>query len=171
MYHKEQIEFVQKSDADLVTALTITNVPEAVGIVRAARSRGLPVVVSFTLETDGSLPTGQSLQQAIEAVDNATGHSCAYYMINCAQPTHFSAAIATSEPWVKRVRGLRANASRLSHAELNEASVLDCGDPLELAAQYADLLRRHPHVNILGGCCGTDHRHIQEIARACKTDS
>jgi len=167
-YHGEQIGFFRESDADLVTALTITNTPEAIGIVRAARKLRLPVVISFTLETDGRLPTGQRLQEAIEVVDSATDRGTAYYMINCAHPTHFEAVVATSERWVKRVRGVRANASRLSHAELNEAPTLDEGDPRELGAQYADLLCRHPHINVLGGCCGTDHRHVAEITRACK---
>ena len=166
-YHSEQINCFQATDADLVTAITITNVPEAVGIVRASRAAGLPVVVSFTLETDGRLPTGQSLREAIESVDTATDQAAAYFMINCAHPTHFDATLATSEPWVRRLRGVRANASKLSHAEQNEASDLDDGDPQELAAHYDELLRRHPYINVLGGCCGTDHRHVGEIARVC----
>jgi homocysteine S-methyltransferase len=170
-YHSQQISVFRDTDADLVTAITMTNTPEAIGIVRAARNFGLPVVISFTLETDGRLPTGQRLQDAIDAVDAATDRVTAYYMLNCAHPTHFDAAIATSEPWIKRLRGLRANASRLSHAELNEAPDLDDGNPLELGAQYGDLLRRHPHINVLGGCCGTDHRHIEEIARMCQAPS
>ena len=92
-------------------------------------------------------------------------------MINCAHPTHFDAAIDVNEPWVTRLRGVRANASRRSHAELDEAPDLDDGNPLELGGQYSDLVRRHPHINVLGGCCGTDHRHIEEIARACKAAS
>ncbi len=167
-YHREQIGFFRDCDADLVAALTITNIPEAIGIVRAAGNQGLPVVISFTLETDGHLPTGESLQEAIKVVDSSTDNAAAYYMINCAHPAHFGVAVATSEPWVKRLRGVRANASQLSHAELNEAPTLDEGNPRELAAQYAELLRLHPHINVLGGCCGTDHRHIEEIARACK---
>jgi S-methylmethionine-dependent homocysteine/selenocysteine methylase len=170
-YHSQQIGVFRETDADLITAITMTNKPEAIGIVRAARASGLPVVISFTLETDGCLPTGQSLKEAIDAVDAATNKAPAYYMINCAHPTHFDAALAASEPWVMRLRGVRANASRRSHAELNEAPDLDDGNPRELGAQYADLLRRHPHINVLGGCCGTDHRHIEEIARACKAVS
>jgi S-methylmethionine-dependent homocysteine/selenocysteine methylase len=170
-YHSQQIGLFRETDADLVTAITITNTPEAIGIVRAACTRGLPVVISFTLETDGCLPTGQSLQEAIDAVDAATDKVTSCYMINCAHPTHFDTAIATNEPWVSRLRGIRANASKLSHAELNEAPKLDDGNPRELGAQYGDLLRRHPHINVLGGCCGTDHRHIEEIARACKAVS
>jgi len=170
-YHSQQIGVFRDTDVDLVTALTITDTPEAIGIVRAARSLDLPVVISFTLETDGCLPTVQTLQEAIDAVDAATDTVTAYYMINCAHPTHFDAAIATREPWIRRLRGVRANASRLSHAELNEAPDLDDGNPPELGAQYGDLLRRHPHINVLGGCCGTDHRHIEEIARACRAPS
>ncbi len=170
-YHRQQIAVFQETEVDMVTALTITNTPEAIGIVRAACASALPVVISFTLETDGSLPTGQSLREAIDAVDAATDKGTAYYMINCAHPTHFDTAIATSEPWINRLRGIRANASKLSHAELNEAPDLDDGNPRELGAQYSDLLRRHPHMNVLGGCCGTDHRHIEEIARACKGNS
>jgi homocysteine S-methyltransferase len=152
-----------------VTALTITNTPEAIGIVRAVRASGLPVVI--TLETDGRSPTGQSLKEAIDAVDAATDKVTAYYRINCAHPTHFDAVMATSQPWVKRLRGVRANASRLSHTELNEAPDLGDGNPLEFGAQYRNLLRRHPHINVLGGCCGTDHRHVEGIARACKAVS
>jgi S-methylmethionine-dependent homocysteine/selenocysteine methylase len=170
-YHGQQIDVFRETEADMVTAITITNTPEAIGIVRAARASGLPVVISFTLETDGRLPTGQSLKEAIDAVDSATDKKTAYFMINCAHPTHFETSIATGEPWVKRLRGIRANASKLSHAELNDAPGLDDGNPRELGRQYADLLRRHPQINVLGGCCGTDHRHMEEIARACKEAS
>jgi S-methylmethionine-dependent homocysteine/selenocysteine methylase len=170
-YHSEQIGVFRETDADLVTAITMTNLPEAIGIVRAARTKGLPVVISFTLETDGCLPTGQSLEEAIDAVDTATEKTPAYYMINCAHPTHFDAAVATNRPWVKRLRGVRANASSLSHTELNEAPELDDGNPLEFGVQHGDLLRLHSHINVLGGCCGTDHRHIEEIARVCKAAS
>jgi homocysteine S-methyltransferase len=167
-YHSQQIGVFRETEVDLVTGITITNTPEAIGIVRAARASGLPVVISFTLETDGCLPTGQSLKEAIDAVDAATHKETAYYMINCAHPTHFASAIETSEPWVTRLLGIRANASKLSHAELNEAAGLDEGNPRELGTQYSELLRHHRHINVLGGCCGTDHRHIEEIARACK---
>jgi S-methylmethionine-dependent homocysteine/selenocysteine methylase len=170
-YHSQQIGFFRETDADFITAITITNIPEAIGIVRAASASGLPVVISFTLETDGSLPTGQGLKEAINSVDAATANATAYYMINCAHPTHFHAVIDVNEPWVRRLRGVRANASRRSHSELNEAPDLDDGNPRELGSQYGDLLRRHPHINVLGGCCGTDHRHIEEIARACRSGS
>jgi S-methylmethionine-dependent homocysteine/selenocysteine methylase len=151
---------------DLVTAITMTYPAEAIGIANAARAAGVPVVISFTVETDGTLPNGQSLGDAIGAVDAATGSSPIYYMINCAHPTHF-ASILSSQPWVARIRGIRANASRMSHAELDEAEELDAGDPDELATQYAELRRAHPQLSVLGGCCGTSDRHIDAISTAC----
>jgi homocysteine S-methyltransferase len=166
-YHGTQIRTFRDTEADMVSAFTITNVPEAIGIVRAARAAGLPVVISFTVETDGRLPTGPTLREAIEQVDGATGAAPAYYMINCAHPAHFGPALAAGEPWTMRIRGLRANSSRRSHAELDESPELDEGDPVELGAQYRDLRARFPHINVLGGCCGTDHRHVREIALAC----
>ena len=125
------------------------------------------MVVSFTVETDGRLPTGQTLGDAIAAVDAATSACPAYYMINCAHPTHFAGMLAEAGARTNRLGGLRANASRCSHAELDEATELDDGDPVELGAQYRDLLRRFPQIRVLGGCCGTDHRHVEQIGQAC----
>ena len=167
-YHAEQIGVFAKSDADMVTAITMTNTNEAIGLARAAQAAGMPVAISFTLETDGRLPTGQGLKEAIEEVDAATGNAPAYYMINCAHPTHFEATLTPEAAWVKRVRGIRANASRRSHAELNEAPDLDEGNPAELGAEYRALQRKHPQINVLGGCCGTDRRHVEAICGACK---
>jgi S-methylmethionine-dependent homocysteine/selenocysteine methylase len=166
-YHAWQVRVFREAGADLITAMTMTNIPEAIGVARAAEAAGIQSVISFTVETDGRLPTGDELGGAIEAVDADTNGSPAYYMINCAHPTHFADALNTSSAWVNRVRGLRANASRQSHAELDNAADLDSGNPTELGANYADLLRRLPHINVLGGCCGTDHRHIDSIAQAC----
>ncbi len=166
-YHCEQIGIFRDAGADLVTAITMTNVSEAVGIVQAAHKAGMPSVISFTLETDGCLPTGEKLSEAIKAVDQKTGGGPAYYMINCAHPTHFDDVLEAGSTWVTRLRGLRANSSRCSHAELDNAPELDIGNPEELGEQYRDLLRRFPHINVLGGCCGTDHRHVDCISRAC----
>lgn len=167
-YHAEQIGTFAETSADMVTAITMTNVEEAIGLTRAAKDVGLPAVISFTVETDGKLPTGQRLADAIDAVDQATEAAPAYFMINCAHPTHFEAEMARAGGGLDRVRGLRANASSLSHAELDEASDLDEGDPDELGHQYRELLRLNPRINVLGGCCGTDHRHIEKISRACR---
>lgn len=166
-YHREQIETFADSAADLVTALTMNYVEEAIGIVRAAQKANMPVAISFTVETDGNLPTGQTLKSAIQQVDQATAGYPAYYMINCAHPTHFEHIVAEGGQWLERLRGLRANASRRSHAELNEAPDLDMGNPVELGKQYARLKQRLPHLNVMGGCCGTDHRHLEQIAEAC----
>lgn len=167
-YHAEQVETLARTEADMLAALTMTHAEEATGIVRAAQQAGMPIAVSFTVETDGRLPSGQTLEAAIGQVDAATASYPSYYMINCAHPTHFDHALAAREPWAGRIRGLRANASRKSHAELNDSTELDSGDPVELGAQYVRLKKeRLPALNVLGGCCGTDHRHVEQIARAC----
>ena len=153
----------------MVTAITMTYVEEAIGLTRAAQAEAMPVAISFTVETDGRLPSGQSLQDAIEAVDAATEAAPAYFMINCAHPTHFEDSLKAGERWVTRIKGLRANASRLSHAELDEAEELDAGNPAELGQQYSALRNLMGHITVLGGCCGTDHRHIEAICNACTT--
>ena len=166
-YHAAQIETLAGTSADLVSAFTLSYAEEAVGIARAARMARLPVVLSFTLETDGRLPTGEPLGQAIDEVDDATSGYPSYYMINCAHPSHFAEVLAGGGSWVGRVRGVRANASRRSHAELDQATELDAGDPMELGSAYADLRRTLPWLAVLGGCCGTDERHAEQIAIAC----
>lgn len=166
-YHSAQIDTFAQTDADMVTAITMTNCNEAIGVTRAAKKAGMPAVISFTVETDGRLPTGQPLNEAVQDVDAATDDSPAYYMINCAHPTHFADVLMDGE-WMKRLRGIRANASKRSHAELDEAEDLDDGDPVELGSEYAELRSRFPWVNVLGGCCGTDHRHIESICTSCK---
>jgi S-methylmethionine-dependent homocysteine/selenocysteine methylase len=162
-YHSPQIATFADTAADLVGALTITYVDEALGITRAALEAGMPVVISFTVETDGRLPSGQGLGDAIAEVDRQTGEGPAYYMINCAHPTHFDDVLEEGTGWQERIRGLRANASTRSHAELDEATELDEGDPADLGARYAALREMLPRLNVLGGCCGTDHRHVREI--------
>ncbi len=166
-YHAWQIGIFAYTDADLVTAITMTNIPEAVGIARAAQSFHIPAVISFTVETDGRLPTGGTLEKAITAVDQETDGYPVYFMINCAHPPHFHEEIRKSGDWTKRLLGPRANASRISHEELDNASVLDAGDPDELGKSYRALLEILPHACVLGGCCGTDHRHTGAICKAC----
>ncbi len=163
-YHSTQIGTFGDTAADLVTAITMTYAEEAIGVADAAAAAGMPAVISFTVETDGRLPSGQQLGEAIGQVDAATGSGPAYYMINCAHPTHFDGVLEGD--WVNRIQGLRANASIRSHAELDEAPDLDEGDPADLGARYAALRERLPRLNVLGGCCGTDHRHVAEIRDA-----
>jgi len=166
-YHSKQIRWLAETPVDMVTALTFTQSDEAAGAVRAAQKADLPIVVSFTVETDGHLPTGQSLQEAIETVDVATNSGAAYFMVNCAHPDHFFGKLGDGD-WARRIRGIRCNASRLSHAELDECEVLDDGDPIELASQYKEITTQMPWLNVFGGCCGSDLRHITEIAKAIR---
>jgi S-methylmethionine-dependent homocysteine/selenocysteine methylase len=165
-YHAQQIKVFAQAEVDMVTALTLTHTDEAVGVVRAASEARLPVAVSFTVETDGRLPSGQPLGAAIEQVDADTDGAAAFFMINCAHPIHFSAALSEGGEWRRRIVGIRANASRKSHAELDESDELDRGDPGELATQYKDLCSAMPSVMLVGGCCGTDHRHVAAICAA-----
>lgn len=167
-YHSHQIEAFKNAGADLITAITMTNTNEALGITRAAMAHNIPVVIAFTLETDGHLPTGMPLSEAVKTVDLESNSAPIYYMINCAHPTHFDFVLPQNEDWVKRIRGIRANASCRSHQELDEAPDLDMGNPEELGKQYQDIRKLHPQITILGGCCGTDHRHIHSISKACQ---
>jgi homocysteine S-methyltransferase len=169
-YHAVQINTFRDTEADLISAMTLTNIPEAVGIVRAARAAGMPMMISFTVETDGRLPTGPTLRDAIERVDAETDGAAAYYMINCAHPTHFDHVLEPGERWTERIGALRANSSSKSHAELNESPTIDEGNPVELGDQYKQLVNTFPHFRVLGGCCGTDHRHIREITAACASE-
>ncbi len=167
-YHAFQCDLFADTEADFISAFTMTHSGEAIGIALAARDAGMPVVISFTTETDGLLPSGETMRAAIEATDDATGGAPAYYMINCAHPSHFTAALEKGETWVNRLRGIRANASIRSHAELDNAPDLDSGDPVDLGRRYAHLRGAlGSRFNIMGGCCGTDHRHIEAIAEAC----
>ena len=165
-YHRWQIGQLAEAGADMATALTMTNLQEAEGIAAAAREVGIPLVVSFTVETDGRLPTGMALSEAVMRIEDKYADAVAYYMINCAHPTHFADAL-DDDLLRARVAGLRANASRMSHAELDEAEELDDGNPRELASDYRGLIAALPNLCVLGGCCGTDHRHVAAIAEAC----
>lgn len=165
-YHGRQLEVFAEAGADMASAVTMTYAEEAEGIVAAAERAGLPVAISFTVETNGRLPSGQALGAAIEQVDAATDRAAAYFMVNCAHPTHFERVLEEDGAWRERIAGLRANASRMSHAELDEADQLDDGDPAELAAEYRALRERLPRLAVVGGCCGTDHRHVAAIRDA-----
>lgn len=167
-YHRPQIDAFAAAGADMVSAITMTNLNEAIGIARAARKAGMPAVISFTVETNGVLPTGQPLAEAITATDAATDRAPAYYMVNCAHPSHFQDKLESGSGWMKRVRGIRANASRKSHVELDESTEIDIGNPAELSFEYAAIRSVHPQITVLGGCCGTDHRHIEQISSKVK---
>ena len=165
-YHSFQIGCLADTPVDVVTAMTICYADEAIGITRAAADVDLPAVISFTVETDGLLPSGMSLGEAIETTDAATESYPTHYMINCAHPTHFDQVLDGAAPWASRIGGLRANSSTLSHAELDEMEELDAGDPDDLAKRYVDLGSQLPALHVIGGCCGTDHRHVAAITTA-----
>jgi S-methylmethionine-dependent homocysteine/selenocysteine methylase len=167
-YHRQQVLSYHDAGADAVIAYTINYVEEAIGIAKAAHHCGMPVAISFTVETNGHLPSGQMLKAAITEVDLVTGDYPLYYMINCAHPLHFLDALMEEKaPWVERIRAIKANASKKSHAELEESTSLDAGDPEELGKYFKDIRDRFPHITIVGGCCGTDHRHILQICQQC----
>ena len=170
-YHSDQVATFADTDADLVSVFTMNYVEEAAGVILAARDWRIPVVASFTLETDGQLPSGESLADAISRTDALTDHYAAYYMINCAHPDHFRQRLHGDAPWLRRIAGIRANASRRSHAELDESTELDAGNPQELGQQYMELKQLLPALRVVGGCCGTDHRHVHAMAQAFTVDA
>ena len=163
-FHAPQIRALARGGVELVSAITMTYSAEAIGVARAAIAEGIPVVISFTVETDGRLPSGQALAEAIAETDDATDGAVLYYMINCAHPDHYAREIAGDGAWRYRIGGLRSNASRLSHEELDDADELDAGDPLEFGRLHRELLAELPNIRVLGGCCGTDDRHIHCVA-------
>jgi homocysteine S-methyltransferase len=170
-YHAPQIEVFAAAGVDFIGVYTLAYVEEGIGIARAAAAAEVPAVISFTLETDGRLPSGEELGEAVERADAETDGSPAYYMVNCAHPSHFAAVVETGGPWVERIGGIRANASRRSHQELDEATELDSGDPAELGEEYLRLKRALPRLRVLGGCCGTDTRHIASVCERWLADA
>ena len=166
-YHAVQIATFAASEADMVAAYTLTTVEEAIGIARAARAHAIPCAISFTVEQDGRLVTGPTLREAVEAADEATGGAPAYYMVNCAHPSHFAGTLDEAGAWRGRILGVRANASTQSHAELDAAETLDAGDPADFGRRCLALRQTLPALRVLGGCCGTDHRHVAAICEAC----
>jgi len=167
-YHAPQVETFAQTDADMVAAYTLNYIEEGIGIAQAARAAAMPVSLSFTLETDGRLPSGETLEEAITRTDTETGGYATYYMINCAHPTHFSGVFEAADGWMNRIWGIRANASKRSHKELDESPGLDAGNPVELGCEYRALQSVLPRLSVVGGCCGTDHRHVAEMCRALK---
>ncbi|WP_426573428.1 homocysteine S-methyltransferase family protein [Aquihabitans sp. McL0605] len=165
-YHGVQVGVLADAGADIVSAITLTNTAEAIGVVRAAQARAVPAVIGFTVELDGRLPTGMALADAMAEVDAATDAGAAYFMINCAHPDHFASTLAADGATLPRLGGVKANASRRSHAELDDSTELDIGEPAEFGSQLADLHARHPNITVLGGCCGTDIRHLAAVANA-----
>ena len=166
-YHATQIGIMSETNADMITAFTLNYLDEAIGMARAAKKVGIPIVISFTVENDGKLPTGQTLKQAIELVDEATQSTPVYYMVNCAHPSSVAHALVPGETWLERIHGIQGNASKKTHAELDKSTEIDAGNPAEFAKDNQALLHKLKNLNVLGGCCGTDDRHVEEICKAC----
>lgn len=170
-YHAPQVATFAAAGVDMVGVYTLAYAEEGIGIARAAAEAEVPAVISFTLETDGRLPSGEKLEEAVERVDAESDGSPAYFMINCAHPSHFASTLEAPGEWKRRIGGVRANASRRSHQELDEATELDSGDPAELAGEYVDLKQALPELRVVGGCCGTDTRHIAGICERWLADA
>ncbi|WP_242521620.1 homocysteine S-methyltransferase family protein [Motiliproteus sp. SC1-56] len=167
-YHSTQLETLQQADVDLVWAATFNNVPEAVGVSRAAARCQLPLCMSFTLDSNHRLKSGPTLKQAIETVDLKAGDRRPdFYGINCSHPLEFSPAIEQAA-WFERVRCLRPNAAMMDKISLCKLGHLEDGDPQDLGEQMGELARRFPHIDIWGGCCGTWERHLEQIATQVK---
>lgn len=168
-YHLTQLTTLKGTEADMAVALTFNNVPEAVGAVRAAGRVGLPIGVSLTLSSEGRLRSGPTLREAVEAIDAETGGAAAWMGTNCSHPMEFFPALDDAGPWLDRLRYFRPNAAMMDKLALCKLGHLEDGDPVELGGQMADLALRLPRADILGGCCGTDERHLGEIARSVLT--
>ena len=166
-YHSVQLETLKAAGADMACAMTFNNVPEAIGVSRAAHALGVPLAMGLTLDNSSLLASGPSLQEAIEEIDFETGHAPEYFLVNCSHPAEFEPAFNGGE-WEQRIRCIRPNASRMEKIALCKLGHLEDGDPVELGQQMADVARRQPQMDIFGGCCGTDERHLAEIARAVK---
>jgi homocysteine S-methyltransferase len=156
-YHRPQLAAFAAAGAARASVLTLTDVGEAIGVATAAADVGIRCAVGLTVETDGRLPDGTTLAEAVAAVDAVAPP--AYFMVGCAHPQHIAAGLDGGD-WRARIGGLRVNASTMSHAELDEAETLDDGDPERLAADQAPLLAAFENLEVLGGCCGTDARHV-----------
>jgi methionine synthase / methylenetetrahydrofolate reductase(NADPH) len=172
-YHYPLVKALQKAGADMIMVATLNYINEGIGIALAAQEVGIPFVLSYTLETDGRLMTGESMKQIIETIDKATHNGPAYYMINCAHPTHILSGLKEASPqensksWISRIGGVRGNASKLSHAELDNAEELDEGNPVEFGSDNLNIMQLLPEANVFGGCCGTDIRHVESILSSC----
>jgi homocysteine S-methyltransferase len=164
-YHSVQLSNLVETDADMAIAQTFNNIPEAIGVVRAATAIGIPIGVCLTLTTDALLRSGPTLKEAVETIDDRTGGAAAWFGTNCSHPVEFEPAISEAGAWAERLRYIRPNATQMEKIALCKLGHLEDGDPVELGHQIGDVARRFPNADILGGCCGTDERHLGEIAK------
>lgn len=163
-YHSTQLATLKRAGVDLVSAMTFNNTEEAIGVARAAAGLGLPLAISFTLDSTSRLKSGPTVRQAITTVDAATGDARPdFYGINCSHPHEFTPALEPGD-WMQRVRSFRPNAAMMEKQQLCQIGHLVDGDPQELGAQMGALARRYPHIDVWGGCCGTWDAHLDAIA-------
>lgn len=162
-YHSVQLQTLKSANVDLATAMTFNNVPESIGVARAAVEADVPLCISLSLDGSSNLNSGPSLAEAITTIDAATDSSVAFFMINCVHPLEYEPALA-DEQWITRIRGVRPNASVMDKLSLCTIGHLEAGNPTELGKQMGDLMQRYPHMDICGGCCGTWDTHLDQIA-------
>lgn len=166
VYHSGQARAFAEARADMITAVTMTYAEEAIGITKAATAVAMPVVIGFTVDVEGRLPSGQRLGDAIGTVDGATEMAPAYFMINNAHPSHFAHVLDKTEPWLSRIRAIRAKASRLGKGAVGGSAELDRCEPDDLATAYRNLDEILPGLCVVGGCSGTTYEHIAAISAA-----
>jgi homocysteine S-methyltransferase len=167
-YHATQLTTLKQADVDFAAAMTFNNIPEAIGVARAATTIGVPLVISLTVDSTSRLKSGPTVAEAVETIDAETDGAPACYMLNCSHPVEFEPGL-TDGDWIRRLRGFRPNASKMEKIALCQIGHLEEGDPVELGRLMGDLARRYPHMDIWGGCCGTGTVHLGEIAKnVCK---
>lgn len=164
-YHSVQLATLKQAAVDFACAATFNNIPEAVGVARAAKKIGVPLIVSLTVDSSSRLKSGPTVADAIQAIDfEAADAAPISYLLNCSHPVEFEPAL-TAGPWTSRLHGFRPNASKMEKLALCKLGHLEEGDPVELGRLMGGLARRYPHMNVWGGCCGTGDTHLRAIAR------
>jgi homocysteine S-methyltransferase len=166
-FHKPQAAMLAESGVDYLMAATLPAVSEARGMAKTLSDLRIPYVISFVIRPDGTLLDGTPLHRAIDQIDSTTEHPPFFYLINCVHPSVFARGLGReteiSKSIRKRVLGLQANTSSRSPEELDGLEQLDGSDPDKFAEEMLDLHHQFG-IKVIGGCCGTDHRHIHAIA-------
>jgi S-methylmethionine-dependent homocysteine/selenocysteine methylase len=163
-YHRDQARALAEAGVDFLFAPTFPAVSEAIGVARAMASTGIPYAVSFVLAPTGHVLDGTPLADAVEAVDAAVDPRPMHFSLSCIHPTVAARALEAAGPDARaRVRECKANASRLPTSELVQLDHLEGDDPDPFASAMWELHERFG-TNVLGGCCGTDDRHMRALA-------
>ena len=167
-FHRWQTEQFRQAEVDFLLAGIMPTLPEAAGMARAMAETGLPYLISFTIQEDGRLIDGAAISDAITYIDRVTETPPLGYLTNCVHPSILRQALAQpcnqTEPVRRRFLGIQANAAANSYRELERGIGLKPSGPKGLAAELA-VLREEYGLKLFGGCCGTDDRYLEEIAR------